>query len=116
MNELKIGWAMRDVSTDQPVTIPGQFHTRVSRGVFDPITVTALAIDNGADQVIFVSADIVVIRNYLLDRIRERVLQLDPAIPAAKIVMNATHTHSGPSTYGEKLDMQKIGSASPSSE
>jgi hypothetical protein len=116
MNELKIGWASRDVSTDKPVTIPGQFHMRVSKGVFDPITLTALVIDNGQDLAIFVSADIVVIRNYLLDRIREKVARLNPAIPVAKIVMNATHTHSAPSTYGEGLDMKKIGSASPSTD
>jgi hypothetical protein len=30
MNELQIGWGSRDVSTDKPITIPGQFHTRVS--------------------------------------------------------------------------------------
>jgi hypothetical protein len=116
MNELKIGWASRNVSTDKPVTIPGQFHMRVSTGVFDPITLTALVIDNGHDLAIFVSADIVVIRNFLLNRIREAVAKLNPNIPVEKIVMNATHTHAGPSTYGEHLDMEKIGSASPSTD
>ena len=47
MNELKIGWASRDVSTDKPIHIIGQFHVRISQGVFDPIYVTALVIDNG---------------------------------------------------------------------
>ncbi|NLF22258.1 MAG: hypothetical protein GX590_03770 [Lentisphaerae bacterium] len=98
---LKIGWASRDVSTDKPVTIPGQFHIRVSQGVIDPVTVTALAIDDGADSVIFLSADIVVIRNGLLDKIRARVSEREADIPVIKILMNATHTHAGPSTYGD---------------
>lgn len=116
MNKLLIGWAQRDVSTDKPVTIPGQFHTRVSTGVFDPITLTALVIDNGSDLAVFLSADIVVIRNYLLDRIREKVLQAQPAFPVQKILMNATHTHSGPNPYGDTFNTQQIGSASPSSD
>ena len=70
MHELKIGWASRDISTDKPVDIPGQFHIRVSRGVLDPITATALVIDNGEDLLIFVSADLVSIRAYLVEEVR----------------------------------------------
>lgn len=101
MNALKIGWASRDVGTDKPVYIPGQFHVRLSQGVFDPVTVNVLVIDNGTDCVIFVSADVVVIRNYLLDDIRARVAERNPAIPVDKLLMNATHTHTGPSVYGD---------------
>ena len=39
MNELKLGWASRDVSTTKPVNIPGQFHMRISQGIIDPVTV-----------------------------------------------------------------------------
>ncbi|MGI6099220.1 MAG: hypothetical protein GX174_13415 [Lentisphaerae bacterium] len=99
---LSIGWASRDVSTTEPLNIPGQFHMRISQGIIDPITVTALAIDNGEDSVIFLSADIVVIRAHLLDRIRERVAELDAGVPVMKILMNATHTHTAPTTYGER--------------
>lgn len=113
MNELKIGWASRDVSTNKPVNIPGQFHTRVSQGVFDPITLTTLVIDNGADLVIFLSVDVVVIRSCMLDKIRAKVARLDPAIPVSKILMNATHTHTGPSIYGEDPSIWKGGSSTP---
>lgn len=116
MNELRLGWASRDVSTDKPVGIPGQFHARVSQGVFDPITLTALVIDNGADLVIFLSADVVVVRSCMLDTIRAKVAQLDPGIPAAKILMNATHTHTGPSIYGDRFSSMQLGSATPASD
>ncbi|NLF94364.1 MAG: hypothetical protein GX564_10805, partial [Oligosphaeraceae bacterium] len=46
MNALKIGWSSRDVSTTKPINIPGQFAMRISRGIMDPVTVTALVIDN----------------------------------------------------------------------
>jgi hypothetical protein len=112
---LRIGWASRDVTTTKPINIPGQFHMRISQGVIDPVTVTALAIDNGEDSVIFLSADIVVIRNSLLDKIRARVAALDPDVPALKILMNATHTHSAPTTYGDNPGW-KTGSSTVSAE
>ncbi|MDD5679206.1 MAG: hypothetical protein PHW60_14630 [Kiritimatiellae bacterium] len=105
MNELKIGWAARDVSTTKPIDIPGQFHMRISKGIIDPVTVSALVIDNGADSVIFLSADIVVIRSCVLDKIRDKVAAINPEIPVLKILMNATHTHTGPTTYGDKVDL-----------
>ncbi len=110
MNPLTIGWASRNVSTDKPVSIPGQFHVRLSEGVFDPVTVTALALENGKDLAIFVSADIVVIRNYLVDRLRERVAAREPAVPVDKIILSATHTHTGPSTYGDQPTTAPSGS------
>ena len=113
MNELKIGWASRDVSTDKPIHIIGQFHVRISQGVFDPIYVTALVIDNGSDLVIFLSADVGVFRSRMLEKIREKVAGLDPAIPVEKIVINATHTHTGPSVYGDTPANSKMGSSTP---
>lgn len=102
MQQLKIGWASRNVSTSAPINIPGQFHMRISEGIMDPLTVTALVIDNSEDLVIFLSADLVVIRSGLLDEVREQVSLLEPEIPTIKILMNATHTHTGASHYLDK--------------
>jgi hypothetical protein len=99
VNELKIGWASRDVSTDKPIDIPGQFHMRVSQGVLDPLTVNALVVDNGGDIAVFLSADFVSIRPYLLEEVRAKVTGLVPGFPIAKILMNCTHTHEGASYY-----------------
>lgn len=101
MSKLKIGWAQRNVSTDKPVNIPGQFHMRISQGVMDPLFVSALVIDDGNDSVIFLSADLVVIRSHLLDEIREKVIAKNPAVDGSKILMNATHAHTGASHYSD---------------
>jgi hypothetical protein len=101
LNELKIGWASRDVSTEKPINIPGQFHMRISQGIMDPLTVSTLVIDNGLDLVIFLSADLVVIRSGLLDEVRSKVAEINADIPVDKILMNATHTHTGASHYAD---------------
>ncbi|HQL10629.1 MAG TPA: hypothetical protein PLE35_13570, partial [Lentisphaeria bacterium] len=101
MSELKIGWATRDISTDKPVNIPGQFHMRISKGVRDPLQVNALLIDDGKDLVVFLSADLVVIRSGLVDDVRTKTAKLIPGFPVEKIIMNATHTHTGASHYAD---------------
>ena len=112
MGTIKIGWASRDVSTTEPINIPGQFHMRISQGILDPVTVTALVVDNGSDLVVFLSADLVVIRSGLLDEVRAAVTARNPGIPVAKIVMNATHTHAGPSHYADSPVRDKASNVS----
>ncbi len=112
MSELKIGWAARDVSTDKPVNIPGQFHMRISKGILDPVMVTALLIDDGKDLVCMMSADLVVIRSGLMDEIRTKTAKLLPGFPVEKIFMSATHTHAGPSHYADSLWGQTPGGIS----
>jgi hypothetical protein len=51
----------------------------------------------------------------MLDKIREKVAQLDPAIPVNKILMNVTHTHTGPNIYGDNPSAKKMGSSTPAS-
>ena len=94
---LKIGWGRRSLNPGKPVAITGQFYLRVSLGEYNPVVAEALAVENGQDAVIFVSADMVSIRGGLLDLVRAKLRAEAPDIPADKIVMNATHTHAGPS-------------------
>jgi hypothetical protein len=98
-SKIQVGWAARDVSTDKPVGIRGQFHLRVSEGILDPVTVTALAISSGDDSVVFLSCDMVVVWSFLVKQVREKVRALNPALPAEKILLNATHTHEGGDLY-----------------
>ena len=109
MSNIKIGWASRDISTDKPINLPGQFHMRPSKGVLDPVTTTALVVDDGNDSVIFLSVDIVSLRNGILDSVRAYVTERNPEIPVMKIVANCTHAHTGGDTAIEK---PKTGGAS----
>ena len=84
MNTLKIGWASRDVSTDMHLNMPGQFHLRIGKGSLDPITVTALVVDNGEDLVIFLSADMIDCRCHLFDEVREKIRTQRAHIPEEK--------------------------------
>ena len=102
---IKFGWSTKDVSTDKPVCIPGQYYLRISKGVLDSSTVTALTVHDGKDYVIFLSCDQVEMAAGVISKIRERVESLDSEIDGLKIVMNTTHTHCAPLvTTGDNVD------------
>lgn len=120
---LNIGWAIADITPDQPVLIAGQFHARVSEGVMDPITATVLAIESAREgkkeHVIMVSCDLVSISDGMRDssnfrgRVRDLVQDLVPELNPGNIMLNATHTHAAPfvseasaeDIYGVSLEM-----------
>lgn len=105
---IQVGWASRDISVDKPVGVRGQFYLRVSEGVNDPVTVTALAVSNKDDAVIFLSCDIVIIWSFLVRKVRAKVRGVDPSIPVRKIIMNATHTHEGGDLYEGEDDFESL--------
>ena len=97
--QLSVGWASRDVTPDRPVNLIGQFYTRISKGVKDPVTVTALALsaDGSADNaVIFVSCDRPHFSLQFLNQCRTAVHAKVPEIDVSQIIVNATHTHTAP--------------------
>jgi hypothetical protein len=111
-----IGWASADITPDKPVLLSGQFHARVSEGVRDPITATALAIESGkgdnTEKAIMISCDLVGINDNLREAVRNRLKETLPEVEPEQILMNATHTHTAPlisadndsKSYGVELD------------
>ncbi len=108
---MRIGWARADLTPDQPVLLCGQFHARVSEGVRDPVTATALAIEgagtagDGGAHAVLVSCDLVAISEALRDAVRERLHGVGGLDPAA-VILGATHTHTAPeiSEWTPELD------------
>jgi hypothetical protein len=98
---LSFGWATESIVPNRPVAIGGQYHTRISGVVHDPITVTALALetrdDRGViDQTVWVSCDLVGIRRRTVENVRSLVAKAVPELNTQKIIISATHTHTAP--------------------
>ena len=106
-NQIKIGWGMRDIVPPRPCFIGGQMYMRISEGVMDPITVTALTVDNGDDYVIFATLDLVVCRGGILDSVKEKLSIVCPSIDAEKLVISATHSHTTPVVSFDK-DVEEV--------
>ena len=93
MGTIKLGWAKREISTNEPVSVPGQMHIRVSQGIMDPLYVTALCVE-GEDKVIFLSCDIVTVWAVVLEDLQALLEKERPDIPWEAVVFNVTHTHT----------------------
>jgi hypothetical protein len=72
-------------------------------GVHDDLHARALALDDGTTQAAIVSVDLVGIDRRLVATIRERA-EKATGIPAANIMVAATHTHAGPAGLRRDLD------------
>ena len=104
---MRIGWSVADITPERPTALRGQFHTRISEHVNDPLTATVLAIeaDDGRgnpEQVVMVSCDRVSIPGSIHERLRDVVRPRLPSFDESKLVLNATHTHTAP-TISEGL-------------
>lgn len=92
-NPIRIGWAQRSITPDRPVWMIGQMYQRFSRYVHDPITATALALDNGDQQAIFVSMDMEGVPGQAMEPLKE-ALKDHPEIRFESISFNVTHSHN----------------------
>ncbi len=96
--KIRIGWASCDITPGQKTTLCCQFHTRVSKGVLDPVTATALALESadGRMRTILISIDAAFVADYTRARFDKAVRRLLPDMPVENIVIHATHTHTAP--------------------
>lgn len=95
MDKLKMGWAEVDITPPKgtKISLAGQFFERITDEVESPISVTALAIDNGIDCVIMCSCDLVAIRDNMNKIVKERLLKNGKVDPD-KVILSAIHTHT----------------------
>ena len=96
MSKLKFGWAEQSITPDKKVSLAGQFAERISEYVEKPICVTALAISSETDQAIFCACDLVDISWGLRDAVRAKLAGNDAGLDPMKVIISATHVHTGP--------------------
>jgi hypothetical protein len=101
-SSIKIGWAEANITPDEPVLLQGQFHARVSEGVKNPIMATVMALESTAsgapEALLMISCDLISITEGMSEAVQQEVQKIIPEISANSIIMNATHTHTAPTT------------------
>lgn len=98
MSTLKAGSAQIEITPKNSQFLFGYPHVeRYSTGVHDPLLSSALYLSDGKHQVLFSGNDIVFVSKDSSGRVRQRIEEAT-GIPAANIMITASHTHSGPIT------------------
>lgn len=95
--QLSAGAAIGNITpVEMPVIVNGGFLERTAARVSDPLHARCLVLANGREKIALVVADSCMIPRDVCDRIKSLVKnQVD--IPANRILVAATHTHSAPS-------------------
>ncbi len=110
--EWKAGVARVDVTPAEPIWMAGYAsRNKPSEGVKTPLFVKALALEDGAGKpAVIVGSDIIGFRRELAEQIAE-ACQREYGLPRERLVLNSSHTHSGPVIggrpgYGSMNDAQ----------
>ena len=109
MSIIKLGWSEADITPDKKVSLAGQFAERISEYVEKPLTATALAIEAGGEQAVFVSTDLVAVSINLVEAVRDRIADNHLGLDPRKIMISAIHTHTGP-VYPRINECKRAGS------
>jgi hypothetical protein len=109
MKAIQIGWAKIDLTPDRPVWMIGQMYHRVSEYVRDPITATALVLDNGEAQAAFVSLDMTEAPLHAMEPLRERLRSLTD-LNFDCISFGVTHSHNSTDFFEDfmRLDNESV--------
>ena len=93
MSRIKIGWGRREISLDEPMSLPGQAIMRISEKVLDPMYVTALCLERDSECVVFMSCDMLSPMGMegCCDIVEEKI----PGFKREWILPNGTHAHTG---------------------
>lgn len=96
------GTAQIDITPAASVWMDGMIRAHRSEGVHDPIFARALVIsqsENMEDACAIVSVEVCGLKGEDIRKVRESA-SAQTGIPSRKIIIAATHTHSGPATIG----------------
>ena len=96
---LAVGWATRDITPEGKVRVMGQFHVRVSTGVENPLTCTALALESrqdGGAHAVLISVDAAYVADGVMQEFRGRLAKEVPGLDPYCVCVFATHTHTAP--------------------
>jgi hypothetical protein len=99
---LKCGMSEVDVTPPLGLAMPGYFQERRATGVKDALYAKALVVDDGERAAAIVVIDAIGIEKEEVRRIRERVAERS-GIPGERVMVSATHTHTGGPVYAEPM-------------
>lgn len=95
MTKLKAGFSRLCITPPLGIAVSGYYEERYSKGVLDDLYITAVALDDGKNKTVIMSADLVGLRTPVNMKIRKVVSQYCN-VPVEAIFLTCTHTHTGP--------------------
>ena len=95
MNTLRVGLAEADITPPAGFPMAGYYHERLADGMIDPLQAKAIVFRDAGESAALVVCDLIGIATDLSREVRQRA-EARTGIPAANIVIAATHSHTAP--------------------
>jgi neutral ceramidase len=96
---LRVGAAEVDITPPKGYRMSGYFYERLNTGIKDPLKAKAIVFEQGDTRAALVFCDLSGVPLSVTSRARE-VAERRTGVPAARIGIAATHTHTGPLYFG----------------
>ena len=97
--ELRAGIAVTDITPPLGYRMSGYFSERLATGIRDPLRAKAIVLRQGSERAALVFCDVIAISLGVSSRARRQASE-KTGIPAANILIAATHSHTGPLYFG----------------
>jgi len=97
---LRIGVAEADITPPKGYPMAGYYHDRANTGTKDPLKAKAIVFEQGPTRAALVFCDLIGVPAAVTSRARQEA-ERRSGIPAARIGIAATHSHTGPLFYGQ---------------
>jgi neutral ceramidase len=91
------GYAQTDFTPEPGLPLLGQMSQRLAEGARDPLQCHAMAMRQGDQTVVLVTADICMLETYLVSEIQQEWAKRS-GLPEATLIVHSTHTHDAPAS------------------
>jgi len=102
---LRAGVAVEDITPPVGMRVGGGYSSPIATGVHDPLLVRAIVLEDGGERAALVVCDLTGVFLPVTDRARAEASKAT-GIPAAHIIISATHTHGAPQYAGPIRDIE----------
>ena len=101
MDRLRVGFARVNITPPMGIPVAGYYRVRLADRVLDELEACAVAVGDGEETLLLVSADLLEMLSPFCDPIRERVARRT-GVDEDHIFIACTHTHTGPKLNGDE--------------
>ncbi|HOJ11006.1 MAG TPA: hypothetical protein PK733_10495 [Clostridiales bacterium] len=95
MSNFKAGYARLDITPPFGISIAGYYNQRIADGILDNLYASAVAVSDGSNTAVVISADLIGIPQKKMNVYRKSIAERN-SIPLEAVFIACTHTHTGP--------------------
>jgi hypothetical protein len=108
--ELRVGAAAVNINPPEGTPLAGYYSPRGAKAVLDDIHSKALVLEHDGVKVALVVCDLISLPRHTVVEARQ-LIEKQTGIPAANVMLSATHTHTGPALFRESSIDDLVGAS-----